>query len=104
VKTVKSLGRASDMGLRKQFLIVFIFDNDRSHVTYETGIVIALLTISSVCGNAVEYGFTECPKNPDQLRKFDISTILQSAELSFLLNDRQILQAFMDIKIVSNKV
>ena len=34
----------------------------------------------------------------DQLRKFNIFTILQSAEVGFLLNSRRILQAFIDIK------
>ena len=103
-KTVKSLERASDMELRRQFFIIFIFENNHSHGTYETGIVIGLLIISSICGNAIEYGFTGCRKSPDQLRKCNISTILQSTKLGFLSDNRRILQAFIDIKKFSNKV
>ncbi len=97
-RTVKSLTRVSDMELRTQFFIIFIVDNDCSRVTYETGIAIVLLTISSVFGNAAEYGFTGCSKSPDQSRKLNISAILQSTKLSFLSNNRQILQGLMDIK------
>jgi hypothetical protein len=68
-RTVRSLTRVSDRELRTQFFIIFIVENDCSRVTYETGIAIVLLTISSVCGNATEYGFTECSKSPDQSRK-----------------------------------